>query len=64
MQSLHDTGEPATRRHPPAARHADMEARGLAEMPILPQGRWAPPVRVSKKDEATTRALMVRDDLG
>ena len=35
MQSLQDTGEPAAGRHPPAAGYADLEAGGLAEMPVL-----------------------------
>lgn len=38
MQSLQDAGKPAARRHPPAARHSALEAGGVAEMPIMPEG--------------------------
>ncbi len=38
MQPLQDTREPAARHHPPAAGHADLEARGRAEMPIMQEG--------------------------
>jgi hypothetical protein len=37
MQPLQDAGKPAARRHTPAARHADMEAGSLAEMPVMPE---------------------------
>jgi len=35
MQSLQDQGEPATGCHLSAEGHADLEARGVAEMPAL-----------------------------
>jgi len=38
MQSLQDTGEPAARRHPPATRHANLEAGSFAEVQILSIG--------------------------
>ena len=38
MQPLQDAGEPAARRHPPPARHAAVETRGIAEMPVMPEG--------------------------
>jgi hypothetical protein len=38
MQPLQDPRKPAARRDPPAARHAAMEARGLAEVPVVPEG--------------------------
>src|ERR1700694_5810837 len=36
MQASQAPREPAARCHPPAARHADLETRSGAEMPILP----------------------------
>jgi hypothetical protein len=36
MQPLQGAGKSAARRHTPAARHADMEAGSLAEMPVMP----------------------------
>src|ERR1700676_3712670 len=38
MQPLQDPREPAARRDPPTARHAALEARGLAEVPVMPEG--------------------------
>ena len=38
MQSVQDPGEPPARRHPQAAGHADLEARGRAQMPIMQKG--------------------------
>jgi hypothetical protein len=35
MQSLQDARKPTAGCHSPAARHADMEAGSLAEMPVL-----------------------------
>ena len=35
VQPLQDTREPAARRYPPTARHTDLEAGGVAEMPVL-----------------------------
>jgi hypothetical protein len=38
VQPLQDPREPAARRHPPAARYADLEAGGRTEMPVMPEG--------------------------
>ena len=38
VQPVHDLGEPAAQHHPPAARHADLEAGNRAEMPTKPEG--------------------------
>jgi hypothetical protein len=35
MQQVQDQGEPAAQRHPSAAGHADLEARGGAEMSVM-----------------------------
>ena len=51
MPPVRDPGELASGRHPPAAGHADLEARGLAQMPVLPEGRYAPPVHMIKLTE-------------
>jgi hypothetical protein len=36
--SLQDASEPSARCDPPTARYANLEARGLAEMPVLQEG--------------------------
>lgn len=46
MQQLQDQSKPAARRDPPAARHADLEAGGAAQMPVVQDDRSAPPVRM------------------
>jgi hypothetical protein len=51
MQSLQIPGEPAARRHPPAAGHSDMETGSLAEMPVLPEG----PLRAAGTDDQADR---------
>jgi hypothetical protein len=38
LPSLQNGGEHPTRLHPPAKRHGDLEARGLAEMSIMLEG--------------------------
>src|ERR1700732_62155 len=38
MQPLQDPRKPAARRDPPATRHAALETRGLAEVPVMPEG--------------------------
>src|SRR6266436_1158238 len=38
VQALQDPREPAARCHPPAAGYADLEARSVAEMPVMPEG--------------------------
>jgi hypothetical protein len=38
MPSLQHASEPAARRDPPAAGHADLEARGIAEVPVMSEG--------------------------
>jgi hypothetical protein len=47
MQSLLDEGKPTARCYPPPAGHADLEAGGFTEMPVVPEGRSAPPVRMA-----------------
>ncbi len=49
MQPLKDPGEPTARRHPPPAGYANLEARGIAEMPVLPKG---PPRAAGAHDQA------------
>ena len=51
VQPMQDPGESASRRHPPTARHAALEAGGFAKMPIMPEGRYAPPVHMIKLTE-------------
>jgi hypothetical protein len=51
VQSLQDSSELAVGRHPPAARHTSMEARSIVEMPIVQEGRYAPPVHIIKLTE-------------
>jgi hypothetical protein len=48
---MQEPREPAARRHPPAARHADLETGSRAEMPVMPQGRHAPLVHMIKLTE-------------
>jgi hypothetical protein len=48
---MQDKGEPAAGRHPPAAGYADLEAGIIAQMPVLSEGRSAPPVRMIKLAE-------------
>ena len=43
--------EPAARCRLPFAQYADIEAGGITEMPLLPQGRYAPPARMIKLTE-------------
>jgi hypothetical protein len=38
VECLQDAGEPAARCHPPPQKHSALEARGFAEMPLVPQG--------------------------
>ena len=42
VQSLQDTGEPAARRDPPAAGYADLEAGGVAKMPVVSERKVGP----------------------
>jgi hypothetical protein len=51
MQSLQDTRKPTARRYPPAAQHTDMEAGGIAEMSVMSEGSYAPPVHMIKLTE-------------
>ena len=41
---MQDAREPSRFRHPPTAGHADLEARGLAEMPVVQEG----PIRAAR----------------
>jgi len=50
VQLLQDAGESASRRHPPTARHAVLEAGGFAER-SCGKGRYAPPVHLIKLTE-------------
>jgi hypothetical protein len=47
MQSLQDKGKPAAGCDPQAARHADLEAGSVAEMPVVPEG----PLRANGPDD-------------
>src|SRR6476646_4339065 len=38
VECLQDAGEPAARCPPPPQKHSALEARGFAEMPLVPQG--------------------------
>ena len=38
MPSVRDQGEHSLGRDPATARHADLEAGSLAEMPVMPEG--------------------------
>lgn len=48
MQPVQDKGEPAAQCHPPTAGHADLEARGRTQMPVMQEGHYAPPVHIIK----------------
>jgi hypothetical protein len=48
-----EAGEPAARCHPPAAGYSDLEAGGLAEMPVMPEG---PPRSAGAHDQADREA--------
>jgi hypothetical protein len=37
--------------YPPAAQHTDMEAGGIAEMSVMSEGSYAPPVHMIKLTE-------------
>ena len=51
VQPLQDPGEPAAGRHPSPARHAAVEARGLAQVPVMPER----PPRASGAHDQTHR---------
>jgi hypothetical protein len=51
MQQMQDAGEPAAGCDPATAWHTDLEAWGVAEMPIMPQGTYAPPVHMIRLTE-------------
>ena len=53
VQSLQDQSKPAAGRHPPAACHAHLEARGLSQMPVMPQGALS---TTGADDQADRRA--------
>jgi hypothetical protein len=48
MQVMQDPREPSARRNKASARYAGLKARGVAEMPIVQERRYAPPVRMIK----------------
>jgi hypothetical protein len=46
MSSLRNRSQHTPRLRSPAARYADLETGVFAEMPLVPEGRYAPPVHL------------------
>ena len=52
VQSLQNPSEPAARCDPQAARHSDLVAGSVAEVPVVPKG----PLRAARAHDQTDRA--------
>jgi hypothetical protein len=53
-------GEPAARCHPPPERHSALEARGLVEMPLMPQGTSSCAAGAHDQADGNARAHALR----
>jgi len=49
--ALRNRGQHSARTRPPAARYADLETRGGAEMPVVRTPRYSPPVHMIRLTE-------------